>query len=182
MLRKKPLPTSISATRQQLKNRLKTRWKGEWSTSTRFKRLLAIDHSLPSQDYLHIISQLRRNQASLLTQMRTGHAPLNEILYRIKKSDTPDCPHCGTGFRESIFHFLLSCPHYTSARRTLQSSLNRHALSIPFFLGTRSGIPHLLRFIANTNRLRTIFGDVRPDDDFVITEKNEQKDVPFQLV
>ena len=182
MLRKKPLPTSISAARQSLKNKLKTRWKGEWSSSARYDRLLAIDHSLPSDDFLNIISQLRRNQASLLIQLRTGHVPLNEILYRIKKATSPDCTHCGPGFRESIYHFLFICPHYMHARRILQSSLNRHALTFPFLMGTRSGIPHLLRYVANTNRLSSTFGNIRPDDDLIINEKNEPKEVPYQLV
>ena len=182
LLRKKPLPISISSTRQVLKNNLTTRWKGEWQLSPRYERMLAIDNSLPSNDYLSIIGQLRRNQASLLTQFRTGHIPLNVTLFRIKKAASPFCPHCGHGTPESIFHFLLICPHHASARRPLLAVLGRHAMSIPFLLGTKTGIPYFLRYVADTKRLKTTFGEIRPDDDSVITEKHEPKDVLFQYV
>jgi ribonuclease HI len=171
-LRRKPLPTSISATRQTLKKRLKQKWKDEWSNSPRHNRLHAIDSSLPSDDYLHIIGQLKRNQASLLIQFRTGHIPLNVVLHRIKKADSPHCPHCGGNFKESIFHFLLACPHYATARRALQAKLGRKASEITFLIGKRAGIPHFIRFVSATKRLSATFGEVRPDDDFVIKDKN----------
>jgi len=176
-LRRKRLPVSISATRQLLKKEMKTRWQDEWKSSPRSERTNEIDGSLPSDDYLHIIDQLRRNQSSLLTQLRTGHIPLNEILYRIKRSDTPNCPHCQNGIRETIHHYLLACPHYVEARRTLQTKLGRMASSIPFLLGSRVGIPHLLRYVGDTNRLKATFGGVRPADGFVVKEK-EQKEKP----
>jgi ribonuclease HI len=174
-LRKKPLPTSISATRQVMKKRVKAAWKDEWSNSPRYARMNKIDYSLPSNDYLEIIDQLRRNQASLLTQFRTGHIPLNEILHRIKKVESPNCPHCGAGVRESIFHYLLICPRYLIARRHLQAMLDRATLSIPFLLGAREGIPHLLRFVSDTKRFKTIFGEVRLADDFVFKSKHKPK-------
>ena len=177
ILRGKPLPISISVTRQSLKKQMKLRWKGEWSLSPCYTRTAEIDSLIPSKEYIDIIEQLRRNQVSLLTQLRTGHVPLNQILFRIKRSDSPFCPHCGNGFHESIFHFPLTCPHYTEARRQLITELGRDTFSIPFLLGTRTGIPPLLRYINKTGRLKTIFGEVRPDDDFefkVIKQKRSK--------
>ena len=130
-----------------------------------------IGSSLPSNDFLHIIDQLRHNQASVLIQLRTGHIPLNVILHRIKRSDTPDCPYCKNGIRETIHHLLLTCPAYTGARQLLQARLRSEVSSIPFLLGTRKEIPHLLRYISNTKRLTATFGEVRPDDNFAIGEK-----------
>jgi ribonuclease HI len=176
-LRRKPLPISIAATRQNLKQRIKQRWIDEWTKSPRAARLLKIDKKLPSNDYLHIIDQLRRNQASVLTQLRTGHIPLNTVLHRIKKTNSPDCPHCGNGYKETVFHLLLTCPHYNNARRVLQSKLRSKASSIAFLLGTRTGIPHLLRFISDTNRLKATFGEVRPEDNFTLKPK-PIKDTP----
>jgi ribonuclease HI len=174
-IRKKPLPISISATRQSLKQDLKNRWQSEWSSSPRYERLQKIDNSPLSNDFLHIIDQLRRNQSSILIQLRTGHIPLNEVLHRIKKADSPNCPHCRNGFRETIFHYLLTCPHYANARRILQANLYREASSIPFLLGSRTGIPHLLRYISDTKRFRATFGEVRPDNDFVIKPKSKEQ-------
>lgn len=174
-LRRKPLPVSISATRQFLKKKIKARWQTEWSSSPRFLRMKAIDPSLPSDDFLDIASQLRRNQASLLFQLRSGHIPLNETLHRIKRSDTPFCPHCRGSTKETVHHFLLACPHYARARRLLQSQLGRHSSSISFLLNSRSAIPNLLRYVSNTNRLRATFGEVRPADDFVLEVKHAKK-------
>ena len=173
-IRRKPLPISISATRSTLKINMKNRWKGEWRKSPRFNRIHAIDYSLPSDSYIHIIEQLSRNQASLLTQLRTDHIPLNVNLHRIKRSDTPNCPHCGNNFKESIFHLLLTCPHYNNARRILHYELGQKASSIPFLLNALAGIPPLLRFISNTKRLRATFGEVRPEDDFALKPKTHK--------
>ena len=174
-LRRKPLPVSIAATRQFLKKKLKARWQTEWQSSKRYANSNAIDPSLPSNNFLHIIDQLRRNQASLLIQLRTGHIPLNTVLYRIKKAETADCPHCKNGTRETVHHFLLACPSYTGARRLLQAKLRRDASSIAFLIGTRTGIPHLLRFVSDTKRFSATFGEVRPEDGFKLKEKEIKK-------
>lgn len=132
-----------------------------------------IDDSLPSIQYMDIIEQLKRNQASILTQLRTSHIPLNEILFHIKQADSADCPHC-PGFKESIFHFLLIYPAYNNARCVLHTELGQKASSIPFLLGTMTGIPPLLRFISNTRCLKATFGEVRPDNDFTFKIKTKE--------
>ena len=175
LLRRKPLPVSVSATRQLLKKTIKTQWQTEWRESRRYAGSNEIDASLPSNNYLHIVDQLHRNQASLLTQLRTGHIPLNAILHRIKRSETADCPHCKNGRRETIHHYLLVCPKYAGARRLLRAKLQCDATSIPFLIGSRIGIPHLLRYISNTERFKATFGEVRPDDDFKLKEKEYKK-------
>jgi len=111
-----PLPVSVSATRQVLKKEMKNRWKTEWKTSLRYTKTKGINNSLPSDDYLHIIYQLQCNQASLPTQLRTGHIPLNTVLHHIKHPNTPNCPHWKNGIHKTIHHFLIVCPHYNIAR------------------------------------------------------------------
>ena len=147
----------------------------EWVASPRYKRSKEFDQSLPSPDYLHIVNQLKRNQASLLTQFCTGHVPLNEILYRIKQAPSPDCLHCGTGFIESIFHFLLACSYYSRPRGKLLLTLNKHVISIPFILGNPIAIPHFLRYVSKTKCLRSTFREVQPKDNLVILSKSEIK-------
>src|ERR1700753_714237 len=51
-LRGKPLPVSISATRQFLKKKIKARWLADWRSSPRFPRMSTIDCSLPTADFL----------------------------------------------------------------------------------------------------------------------------------
>ena len=175
-LRRKPLPVSISAVKQFQKRAMKKQWQTEWKTSQQYTDSNKINNSLPSDNFLHIINQLSRNQASVLIQLRTGHIPLNVVLHRIKQSDTPDCPHCKSGIHETIHHLLLTCPAYTGARQLLQARLRSEASSIPFLLGTRKGIPHLLRYISNTKRLTATFGEVHPDDNFTIREKGIEEE------
>ena len=171
-LRRKPLPVSISATKQLLKKKMKARWQIEWKTSKRYADANSVDATLPSDNFLHIIDQLRRNQASLLTQLRTGHIPLNTILHRIKRAESAECPHCKKGIRETIHHYLLTCPRYAAARRLLlQAKLKRDSSSIPFLIGSRIAIPRLLRYISATKRFSTTFGEVRPKDNFILKNK-----------
>ena len=77
--------------------------------------------------------------------------------------------------RETVHHYLLTCPAYMGARRQLQAKLKRDTSSIPFLIGTRIGIPHLLRYIGDTERLRTTFGNVRPEVGFKLKEKEYKK-------
>ena len=134
-LNRKQLPISISATRQTLKKDLKARWAAKWTTSPQSPRIDAFEGSILSGDYLHIIDQLRRNQASLLTQLRTVHMPINKILHRIKHADTPYCPHCTTNTIETLPHLTLYCPHYTRARRLyLQTRIPRDDFNLQYLL------------------------------------------------
>ena len=114
----KPLPVSIAATRCYLKKEIKNRWIKEWSELPQSQLSLNIDCSLPSDNYIHIIDQLQRNQASLLMQLRTGHIPLNTVLFRIKHAESPDCPHCKNSTCETLLHYLFFCPHYNNVRAT----------------------------------------------------------------
>ena len=61
------------------------------------------------------------------------------------------------------------------ARHRLHAKLRREASSIPFLLGTRIGIPHLLRYVSDTKRFSATFGEVRPEDNFKLMEKEAKK-------
>ena len=51
------------------------------------------------------------------------------------------------------------------------AKVSRKDFTSKFLLSSRTGIPHLLRYVSDTGRLRATFGEVRPHDDFVIMEK-----------
>ena len=96
---------------------------------------------------------------SVLTQLRTGHIPLNEHLHRIKLSETPYCPYCPRTL-ESINHFLLHCSKYIIHRHTLVSALKRDAFCIPHMLSDPPAIRHTLNYINATGRFSHIYGDI----------------------
>ncbi|KNZ77263.1 hypothetical protein J132_05973 [Termitomyces sp. J132] len=61
---------------------------------------------------MHTITPLDHKQSAILTQLRTGHVPLNHHLFCIRHSETPICPHCNDLSVEMVEHFLVLCPHY----------------------------------------------------------------------
>ena len=75
------LPHSILARHQGFKEDLARKWDAWWKSSPRYARMVKIDPSLPSKKYIKATSNLTTAQAILLTQLRTGHAPLNKHLH-----------------------------------------------------------------------------------------------------
>jgi ribonuclease HI len=91
---RKPLPASISALRQDHLQSIRKTWKRCWKRSPRYKLHRTIDKTAPSGKYLALLKGIDRRQASILTQLRTGHIGLNKHLFRIRKVESPVCPHC----------------------------------------------------------------------------------------
>ena len=97
------LTYSLSATRQAHNKKLKRRWITIWSDSprylcTRYKDLLAPY----SQKYLKYISseEISRKTASLIFQLRVGHAPINQYLFRFKKWKAHIAQHMATRLKQ----------------------------------------------------------------------------------
>ncbi len=90
----------------------------QWSTSTRFRRTCRIDRQMSSigRQYLRLVGTRPKSQASIITQLRTGHVPLNAFLARIKKVDSPLCPSCHRT-NESVLHYLVECPTHQRIQR-----------------------------------------------------------------
>ena len=157
-LLRKRLPLSVSALRQDNLAKLKKRWERRWKNSERESLLRSIDNSAPSKKYLRLISGLDRRQASILFQLRSGHIGLNHHLFRIRKSETPSCPHCRSITVETVKHFLLDCPFYVRERHILQRKLRRNAGSLPFLLSNPIAVLPLLKYVHATGRFKTFFG------------------------
>jgi ribonuclease HI len=157
---RKPLPVSMSAARQSSDKLLLKRWKRRWKSSPRYDAMRRIDDSLPSNKFLQHARNLTRKQTSLLVQLRTGHIGLNAHLFRIRRAESPSCPHCGSITVETVRHFLLLCPKYARERHILRRQLRRNADSVSFLLSKPAAFKPLMKFINSTGRLATTFGDV----------------------
>jgi hypothetical protein len=109
---------------------------------------------MPNRKYLDLIADLPRRQASIITQLRTGHAPLNVYLYRITARDSPDCPHPSCAGRwETVFHYLIECPAYSKHRNDkLLKKHGRRAEKIAYLLSDPSCIADTVKYIAATKR------------------------------
>ncbi|KAE9407133.1 hypothetical protein BT96DRAFT_746098, partial [Gymnopus androsaceus JB14] len=86
-----------------------------------------------------------------LTQIRTGHIPLNSHLHRIQLADSPDCPCCKR-HPETVFHYLLECPAHCAPRNRLQRAVGHERFNMAALLTDSANLKHLFRFIDHTKR------------------------------
>lgn len=94
---------------------------------------------------------LKRAQAAVLTQLRTGHVALNHYLHRINAIDSPLCLRCGEP--ETVDHYLLRCSRFLAPRQALRGRLKGQVLSTRSLLGLRKNLSTLMAFIEHTGRL-----------------------------
>ena len=160
LLLQKPLPFSVSALKQSHNSRLKKLWRAEWEKSPRFPHLSGLNPSLPSKAFMKLTGSLRKRQAGLYIQLRTGHAPLNKHLHRFKRSDTPNCLQCGEATPETVHHYLFICPCYDRERFILERNVGRKVFCLSHLLSHESAKKHLLRYINEMKHLKATFGEV----------------------
>ena len=153
---RKNIKLSVSALRQANNKERNDTWKNDWQASKGYKRLKAKDTASPSsQKFLSLTSNHRipRRLASLIFQLRVGHAPLNGYLHRFKKVDSARCPACGDQC-ETAEHFLLRCPKYAHERWPLLVKINRTAPSMTDILSNQKTIIPLINFLDATGRFQ----------------------------
>ena len=155
-----PLPCSIPTLKQAHNAKLMKLWKDEWSKSPRFPHLSSIDPTLPSKAFMKLTGCLCKQQASLYTQLRIGHAPLNKHLFRFKCSNSPNCLQCGDSTPETVHHFLFVCPRYDWERFILERDIGHKTFHTAYLLTHRNAGKHLLQYINETMRLKPTFGEV----------------------
>jgi hypothetical protein len=86
--------------------------KSRWGWFTR-----SIDKALPGKHTKKLYDNLTREEASILTQLRTGHASLNGFLFSINRTDNAIC-QCGEN-DESVQHFLFQCKQWDHLREDM---------------------------------------------------------------
>ena len=119
----------------------------------------AINPSFPSLKFIKATKELNRKQISALTQICTGHTPLNGHLHWINKSDTPYCMHC-LNIMEDVPHLLFHCNKYTTQQQRLILAVERKAFNTQHILSNPAAIRHTLNYINSTGRFKHIFGDI----------------------
>jgi len=127
--------------------------------SPRYAALCTIDSSAPSKHFASIIDELPRRHGSLLFQLRSGHAPLNKHLFRIKKSLTATCQLCNEK-DESVHHYLFECPAHIRPRNAMRTQLGTRAHHMKNLLNESKCLKTLFQYIARTRRFETTFGDM----------------------
>ena len=155
------LPFSRSAARQRFNEGLKERWKKTLELSKRWPKLHQIDAMAPSNRFRKIARLLPRRHTSILTQLRTGHVPLQRHLHHIRPDEfeNPNCPACGQ-CEETVSHFLLQYQNYADSRHRLEQAVGRASRDLPKLLSNPKMFKHLFVFINETQRFREMFGDL----------------------
>ena len=151
LLRRK-LTINSAALKTSYDTKMKENWKVNWRSSARGTKMTQLDGTTPSNTFLNTISNsnITRQASSLLSQLRIGHIPLNEYLYKFKLVDNPRCPACGAAV-ESIHHFLLTCPCYSYERWPLIQKIGRTP-TLKDLLGNPKYTTHLLNYMEATGR------------------------------
>ncbi len=94
-----------------------------------------VDAALPGKHTLTLYDNLKRDEARVLAQLRTGMARLNGYLHQIGKAETYECA-CGQT-RETIKHFLFYCAQWETQRRNRMQQRESKRGNLSFFLGGR---------------------------------------------
>lgn len=152
----KLLPSNTAALKQTYHKSLQKRALQHWKTSPRSTKLFQNFPltMFPGKQHIQKVFNLPRWHASLLIQMRAGHAPLNAYLSRIKRADSPSCPACLSN-PETVNHFLVTCSKYEHLRGELRRLSPRFAGSTKHLLSAPLLYPALFRYIDNTERFPT---------------------------
>ena len=82
------LPHNKSARKTTYTKQRKKEQQALFHASPRYDKMHAIDPKAPSSDYREITTDLSRHQSSILIQLRTGHAQLNQHLHNIGATTT----------------------------------------------------------------------------------------------
>ena len=154
-----PLPHSKSALRQTFHAKIKCMAVELWQRSHRYQCTNQIVPDLSCTSYFKSIACLPRKHTSIITQLITGHAPLNKHLHRIGKTDTPTCPSCHE-HEETTLHFLLHCPAHQAIHRLMMDQVPYEDQNLAGLLATHSNRKHLLNFVAWTTCFRSVFGHI----------------------
>ena len=96
-----------------------------------------IDKALPREHMTLVYNALHREEAKILSQLRTGHTPLNDNLARIGAEQSANCV-CRMGV-ESVQHFLFYCPKWRNERTKLREAMADRWGDLAYALGGWSG-------------------------------------------
>ena len=116
-----PVPYETAC--RMIKGNLHEQWLNSWATGTTGRIVYQHMNGPRPKD---AINELPRREQSVIFQLRTGHAPLNSYLNRIKPQHSSACPICDEP-DETVDHHLFRCRGLSDLReRFLPKPHNVH--------------------------------------------------------
>jgi len=156
-----PLPISRAAHRFRLTELANRSYHREFQKGPRAHRVRRFDASMPSNKFRKLTATLPKRFTSILTQLRTNHAPLQAYLHRFNISNSPTCLQCNS-HPETVSHYLLHCSKFGEQRRHLIRELKPGIQLDLSILGDKQNLPALFKFINGTNRFAESHGNFLP--------------------
>ena len=95
-----------------------------------------LDTALPGNHTRTLYDSLKRREASVLSQLRTGMARLNGYLHQIGAVESDQC-ECGQT-RETVKHFLFRCTRWDSYRTQMLAQTETRRGNLSFHLGEKA--------------------------------------------
>ncbi|KAJ2891331.1 hypothetical protein MKZ38_000562 [Zalerion maritima] len=98
-----------------------------------------IDKAIPQKYTKALYSYLSREDAAILTQLRTSKCRLNYYLAKINASPIDLCEY---GEPETVRHFLIKCPRWDTERQALKQAADKRWADLSYFLGGWNNTKH----------------------------------------
>ena len=114
---------------------------------------------MPSNKFRKATSKLPKANASIWTQMRTGHVAMRAYLYKFKLAESPTCQQCGSG-EETVTHYFRHCKKYKTQRRELYTKLGGKPKAVEF-LKSGKHMRWVFRYIRDTARFEESHGKIK---------------------
>lgn len=92
-----------------------------------------IDRALPGKHTRTLYDGLKRSEAAVLSQIRTGIARVNKYLAKIKAAESELCKHCQ--LVETIPHLLFTCSRWEHLRTNMRAVHGRRYGDLSYALG-----------------------------------------------
>jgi len=92
-----------------------------------------LDRALPGEHTRKLYDNLRRDEAQILAQLRTGKNRLNSALYVITAVESDQCEWCRRP--ETVRHFLTECTRWTLQRQQYLQATTDRWTDVSFLLG-----------------------------------------------
>jgi hypothetical protein len=95
-----------------------------------------MDTALPGKHTRTLCDTLKRREASVLAQLRTGMVRLNGYLHQIGAVESDKC-ECGQA-TETVKHFLFRCTRWEAYRMQMLSQTDTRRGNLSFYLGGKA--------------------------------------------
>ncbi|KAF8817596.1 hypothetical protein BYT27DRAFT_7074313 [Phlegmacium glaucopus] len=115
---------------------------------------------MPSNKYRKTTASWPKRNVSILTQLRTQHAPLQAYLHKIQKVNTPVCQQCKEG-PETVIHYLIFCKKFDRHRRRLKRDTREGRGMDMGVLGEKKSLLAVFRYINDTKRFEDSHGNFK---------------------